>query len=78
MITSSFVMSSKALVRRCRIKYICIYTVHVPVDSRAELREADRLLLETETDLAEAQREARTTIQQYDQAKQGLQVRDVM
>ena len=42
---------------------------------RAELREADKLLMETELDLAEAQREARGTIQQYDQAQQGLQVR---
>ena len=33
------------------------------------------MLMETELDLAEAQREARGTIQQYDQAQQGLQVR---
>ena len=42
---------------------------------RAELREADKLLMETELDLKDAQEEAARVIREFDQAQVGLQVR---
>ena len=53
----------------------CTYTIFfVLFCRRAELREADKLLMETELDLKDAQQEAAKVIQQFDDATHGLQV----